>query len=322
MIQRHTLFYHFVDEHLKELGIPWEDFLKDEIYLRDPEYMAKVEEFAIRTNDLLGDVANLNKTDKQIFMLVFPFWAWMKQSHKVFYVLAKDHPQNLQFMMYVGMFAMDKDNQKDMQMWDGTVNIFGFNFNTNWLNPIYDVANGPLINLIGSMLGDPSYDPGKIIQQVNPMLRLPVAGALGIDLKTLKPVTRPSGSGFYNPETGQEGLKPLLNIKDPSEMLGYTIQQIPILSRIAEALPFKNIPGTRIALGPVSKYGTGEARLNPRTGQRNTKQGGALGALSRIVSFPLTGSTLQQQLDISRSSQARLKTIRELQREYERSQVP
>lgn len=320
LIQRHTLFYHFVDEHLKELGIPWEDFLKDEIYLRDPEYMAKVEEFAIRTNDLLGDVANLNKTDKQIFMLVFPFWAWMKQSHKVFYVLAKDHPQNLQFMMYVGMFAMDKDNKKDMQMWDGTVNIFGFNFNTNWLNPIYDVANGPLINLIGSALGDPSYDPGKIIQQVNPMLRLPVAAALGIDLKTLKPVTRPSGSGYYNPETGQEGLKPL--IADLPELFGYSIQQIPVLSRIAEALPFKNIPGTRIALGPVSKYGTGEARINPRTGQRNTKQGGALGALSRIVSFPLTGSTLQQQLDISRSSQARLKTIRELQREYERSQVP
>jgi hypothetical protein len=79
--------------------------------------------------------------------------------------------------------------------------------------------------------------------------------------------------------------------------------------------PGSRIPGTRIALGPVARYDTGEVRLNPRTRQPNVKYGGRLAAAGRLFSLPGIPYQADSQIeDVMRSARDRLRTIETLKR--------
>ena len=98
-------------------------------------------------------------------------------------------------------------------------------------------------------------------------------------------------------------------------MAGYTAQQFPIVQRFLNTLPEGTIPGTRIATGPVSRYGTGEARLRKGTNKTIRRPGGQLAAIGRIFSLPgIPYQSEDQLMDIEQAAKARLRTINSMRR--------
>jgi hypothetical protein len=87
--------------------------------------------------------------------------------------------------------------------------------------------------------------------------------------------------------------------------------------------PFENIPGTRIALGPVARYQTGEARLSPETGQRIVQPGGRLASALRLFGAPLVPYRTEQQInDVLMAARQKLLTLDEIQRLRELQGAP
>jgi hypothetical protein len=138
----------------------------------------------------------------------------------------------------------------------------------------------------------------------------------------MRSLSRPAGTGSYD-EAGNLTYSGV--VRNPGEALGFTLQQFPLATRIMNInpTPFDNIPGTRIALGPVSRYQTGEARINPVTGQRLESPGGRLAATARLFGTPLVPYRSEEQINqVMLSARGRLMTLEELLRRREISGAP
>jgi hypothetical protein len=149
--------------------------------------------------------------------------------------------------------------------------------------------------------------------------------AFGTDTTTLSPIQRAPGAGGYSPSGSALNSGLLLpNGGSLSEALGFAIQQFPLANRLVQASPVRgNIPGTRIALGPVATYKTGEARLSPQTNQRIEKWGGTPASIGRLFSLPgIPYQTDKQIASVERAARARLKTVETMKRRRANSEAP
>jgi hypothetical protein len=305
-IQRHAYFLEILDNKLNELGLDLDTVAADESWRSNPDLRKVVFEAADTANDFLGDFADLSMRERKYVAAFIPFYAWTKHIHKVFMMLGNDNPAALRWYIYMGTLAYDPD-EDPMGLRYGNPSWFGGAFSTNIVNPFGDVFGGP----IGALLGDEDIRPA--LNTLGPVPRLTFAAGFGTNIaKGFEPISRPVGSGRYT-LSGSETRPPLLF--RPRELAGFTMQQFPIVNRIANIAPGSNIPGTRIALGPVARFDTGERRLNPRNRQPVVKWGGRTAAVGRLFSLPGIPYQADSQIeDVMRSARARLRTIETLKR--------
>lgn len=304
-IQRHAYFLEVLETRLKEKGLDLDTVAADGSWRSNPELRKVVLEAADTANDFLGDFADLSMAERKYVAAFIPFYAWTKHIHKVFMMLGEDSPQSLRWYIYMGTLCYDP-NEDPMGLRYGNPSWFGGAFSTNIVNPFGDVFGGPIASLIAR------EDVGPALNTLGPVPRLAGAAFLGQNIAKNRPISRPAGSGNYT-LSGSEISAPLLG--RPRDMLGYTLQQFPIANRIMNILPGDNIPGTRIGLGPVARYDTGETRLNPRNRQPVVKWGGRAAAVGRLFSLPGIPYQADDQIDdVMRSARARLRTLETLKR--------
>lgn len=301
-ITRHAFFLEKLDNLLRENGNTLDGVVRDGSWRSDPEIRAAVEDAAATANKWLGDFADLSIAEKRYVSLVFPFWAWTKHIHKVFYALGRDHPESLKWYIYMGTLGSDLENDPlDLRL--GTVPVFGGAASVNFLNPLADVFEGPFVRFVRG-------EPEGLGRAAGPVPRI-AGAALGIDIGRMQRLSRPAGTGMYS-KTGmpKAGLGNLLDPSTYPQVAGYALQQFPIATRLAAFGPVgETLPGTTLALGPVSRYSTGEARRRG-SGEIITQPGGRLGALGRLFSIPLTPSRSDEQInDVLKSAERRLKSV-------------
>ena len=315
-MMRHAFFLSKLDEALRARGMTLEQLNNDSAagWKDDAEMRQMVFDAAESANNWLGDYANLNMKERMYYSQVFPFYSWMRHIHHVFNLLVDTNPEFLGFYAYVGSLYMNAE-EDPMNLRRGSISAFGGLSNAGFINPFADVVGGPLFSL--ALEGNIK----PLGQSFGPVPRL-ISGAAGFDLTKMRTLSRPAGTGSYD-EAGNLTYSGVL--RNPGEALGFTLQQFPLATRIMNInpTPFENIPGTRIALGPVSRYQTGEARTNPVTGERLESPGGRLAAGARLFGTPLVPFRTEEQLNqVMLSARGRLMTLEELLRRREISGAP
>lgn len=310
-ITRHAFFLENLDRILKEKGTDLDTVVADGSWKTDMEIRKAVQDAAISANKWLGDFTDLTIAERQYISLAFPFYAWIKHIHKVFWALGKEHPESLAWYMYMGTLGSDTENDPlDLRL--GTIPIFGGAASVNFLNPLADVFEGP----VGGLLQGNIRPLGRA---TGPVLRLLGAGLLGTDIASGRSLTSPAGTGMYT-ETGMpmQGLFSPLDTSTWDRGAGYALQQFPIATRLMSLLPTGEIPGTNIATGPVLRYSTGEARLKPGTNRPVQQYGGQLASLGRLFSIPFIPSRTDEQIaDVYKSARIRLKSLEKLKAKAE-----
>jgi hypothetical protein len=315
-LMRHAFFLSKLQESLKERGMTLEQLNNDSAagWKNDPEIRQLVFDAADSANDWLGDYANLNMKERMYYSQAFPFYSWMRHIHHVFNLVVDTNPDFLGYYMYLGSLYMNAE-EDPMNLRRGSISAFGGVSNAGFINPFADVLGGP----IASLVLEGNVKP--LGQSLGPVPRL-VGGAAGLDITKMRSLSRPAGTGSYD-EAGNLTYSGV--VRNPGEALGFTLQQFPLATRIMNInpTPFDNIPGTRIALGPVSRYQTGEARINPVTGQRLESPGGRLAATARLFGTPLVPYRSDDQINqVMLSARGRLMTLEELLRRREISGAP
>ena len=310
-ITRHAYALELLERELSARGLVVDDLYNGE-WVNDSNLSALIFEVADTANKWLGDFGDLSVQERNRVAPLIPFYAWTKHIHKVFYALGVEHPASLAWYAYIGSIAMNgREDDDPFNLRRGGFNIFGGVASSNWMNPLGDIFSGPIL---GS-LAEGSLRPAG--STLGPVPRL-AGGIVGFNVAAAKPLSRPAGTGGYS-ETGtfqSGGVLPFAG-GNLQETLGFAAQQFPLTQRILNVLPGENIPGTRIALGPVSRYDTGEARLKPGLGRQRIEQpGGRLAALGRFFSAPFIPTKTDQQIeDIMKSARGRLATLEQLQQQ-------
>jgi len=314
---RHALVLLELQKALEARGKGLSDLPGDASWARDPELRQMVFESADTANKWLGDFANLSIAERRYMTGIVPFYAWTKHIHQVFYAIGLDHPHAIRWTTYMGSIFYDPEDDP-MGLRQGAFSIFGGVANYGFLNPIGDVAAGPLISFAAK------GDIRPALSQLGPAVRLPAGLLFGLDVSNMQRLTRPTGTGLYS-ELGQSRATPLIfpgggrGLKEVfTEAVGYTASQVPIAQRLLNVLPGTNVPFTNIALGPVARYQTSEARLSPTTGERIYQPGGRPAALGRFFSLPFIPYRSDDTIaDMQLAAVARLRTLEALRRRQE-----
>mgnify|MGYP006268803665 CR=1 FL=1 len=305
-IARHAYFLEVLDRTLKEMGTDLDTVAADGSWRTNEKIKEAMFNAADTANKWLGDFAGLTIFERKYITPLIPFYAWIKHIHKVYYALGAEHPMSLMWYTYMGTLSYDP-NEDPMGLQYGNPLAFGGVISSNFLNPLGDVAGGPVPEFLFKGNIQPAANTFGFVP------RLVTAALLGKNLgKGLTDMSRPQGTYAYT-ESGQQKSPPL--ITRPGELAGYAASQWPMISRLMNIAPQMNVPGTNIALGPVQRYDTGEVRLNPRTGQPIERWGGNIAALGRLFSLPgIPYQSTDQLKEIEMAAQKRLQNIEKQKR--------
>lgn len=298
-ISRHAFFLELLEKRLAENGLTIDTVFNDKSWRNNPEIHDIVFEVADSANKWLGDFSDLSMAERKYITSIYPFYAWMKHIHKVFYAIGVEHPQSLAWHVYIGSLNFDP-NEDPMGLRTGTFGLFGGLASMNFANPFADVIEGPVSYLL-------TGDRSKITRGMGPVPRLALGLTAGFDIANFQDVQRPAES--YSKSRIGQNVAPF--ITDPSSVLGFTANQFPIIKRGLQALPQGEIPFTDIATGSVSTYPTGQARLNPYTNKPIGKWGGQLAAVGRLFSLP--GIPYQTDKQIKEVEDAARKRLRQIE---------
>jgi len=261
-----------------------------------------------QANDVLGDWLDLTPYERRVVLPHVTFYAWIKHINKLFLKIANDDPAKIMWHMYLGTMAYDDDfNVYEWLARNPVLSFAGGVTNLSFASQWSDFFNGP----IGSFVLDRDIRPA--MRTLGPSPRLISAGLTGIDLNTMKAVSRPTGSGAYDPQGFEldQGL-----IFRPGEAAGYTMQTFPIFKKLANLLPSGDVPFTDIQTGPVKRFGTGATRTVPGTNLPVPEVGGRANALMSLFNVPgrpimsdrqVQEMKIQQRLRLIENKQARLR---------------
>lgn len=308
-ISRHAYFLELLDRKLQENGQTLDQVAADGSWRNDPELKKAIFEVADTANDWLGDFADLSMAERKYVTPFIPFYSWTKHIHKVFLMMGREHPASLRWYVYLGTLNFDPD-EDPMNLRYGNPSVFGGVVNLNPFNPFADVFSGP----VAQYIQEGNIQPA--LSQLGPVPRLIGGLGAGIDVTKASRLQRPPGSGAYT----ESGLQQSMALwRNPGEALGFTLMQFPIAARALNVLPGERIPGTQIALGPVTRYQTGEARLKPGTEKPIERWGGRPAALGRMFSLPLIPYQSDEQIEeVKRSAERRLRTVKKSKEKRER----
>ena len=299
-ISRHAFFLEKFEIELAARGTTIERVFADQSWRYDQTIHDLVFDVADSANKWLGDFSDLSMAERKYVTPLFPFYAWTKHIHKVFYALGTEHPQSLAWYIYLGTLNFDP-NEDPMGLRAGAFNMAGGLASAGVINPLGDVAQGPLTY---PLTGERS----RLFSGLGPVPRLTLGLGLGFDIANFKDIERPVESYSTSPLGSR--ISPITNI---SGLAGFTAGQFPIIKRSLQVLPQGNlpIPGLRgIATGAVSTYPTGEARLSPYTGKPIEKWGGQAAAIGRLFSLPgIPYQTDKQIAEVEAAARKRLQQV-------------
>ena len=298
-ISRHAFFLEQLEKVLAENGTSIDRVFADQSWRYNDQIKKLVYDAADSANKWLGDFADLSMAERKYITPLFPFYAWTKHIHKVFLALGTEHPQSLAWYIYMGTLNYDP-NEDPMNLRAGSFNIGGGLASAGVINPLGDVAQGPATFLLYP--GERS----RLFSSLGPVPRLGLGLGLGFDIANFKDLERPASS--YDTNLLGSNVSSLLG--KPSQMLGFAANQFPIVKRSLQVLPQGTIPLTDIATGAVSTYPTGEARLNPYTGETIKKWGGQAAAVGRLFSIPgIPYQTDKQIKEVEAAARKRLQQV-------------
>lgn len=297
-ITRHAFFLELLEKKLAENGLTIDTVFNDKSWRNNQEIHDIVFEVADSANKWLGDFSDLSMAERKYITSIYPFYAWMKHIHKVFYAIGLEHPQSLAWYIYIGTLNYDP-NEDALGLRNGTFDLFGGLASVNFMNPFADVAEGPASYLL-------TGDRSRLTRGMGPVPRLALGLGAGFDIANFQDVQRPADS--YSKSQLGKNIAPFTNLSD---VLGFTANQFPMVKRGLQALPQGKIPLTNIATGAVSTYPTGQARLNPYTNEPIGKWGGQAAAVGRLFSIPgIPYQTDKQIKQVEEAAKKRLRQIR------------
>ena len=297
-ISRHAFFLELFEKELNARGLTIDTVFNDQSWRYDQTIHDLVFDVADSANKWLGDFSDLSMAERKYITPFYPFYAWTKHIHKVFVALGMDHPQSLAWYIYMGTLNYDP-NEDPMGLRSGSFGLFGGVASANFINPLGDLAEGPMSYLW-------SGDRSRLTRGMGPVPRLLGGLGAGFDVANWQDVERPAESYIQN-QLGRN-ISPLTNVSD---ILGFTANQFPIVKRTLQALPTGQVPLTSIATGAVSTYPTGQARLNPYTQEPIRKWGGQPAAIARLFSIP--GIPYQTDKQIKQVEEAARKRLMQIQ---------
>ena len=252
-------------------------------------------------NEVMGDWLDLTPRERKYVLPHLTFWAWTKHIHKMFVRVAKDNPAAIKWQLYLGALAYDPDSDP-LELYSSLIPTPGGGLaGTNFLNPFGDIVEGPLGTAVIKQ------DPRKLFSGLSPLPRILYAGATGQNIARGREVTRQYGTGAVS-ETGTP-FSPML-FQRPGELLGFSLQQFPLGTKLLDLMPSGQLPGTSIQTGPFERYDTGQARFKPMTSKPVPKFGGRLLTAARLLTLPgVPTMSIEKMRDIERRAQQRLRAF-------------
>ena len=128
----------------------------------------------------------------------------------------------------------------------------------------------------------------------SPMPRMLFAGATGLNLSSMTPLSRQSGEGIPNKFGSVSANDLAFAIRHPGQFASYAAQQFPLIPKLMDIAPTTRLPITGTQLGPYQRYDTGGPRLIPGRQDMTPKYGGRLVALARLLTIPGTPASQSQ----------------------------
>lgn len=269
-INRTAVWLGQLDKGLDRVGLAdFREAFPDLAHLDDAHIQ---NEAAIRLSiRVLGDYKNLSSVEQGVVKRIIPFYPWLRHITKLSANLAAHHPLRVAWLMHLGlMFSPDTSEV------DWLANNFDLGSN-RWLTP----PNWNPFDSVGRAL-----DPGNPFGAVNPILATAAAG-VGVDIKGMREVTRPPGTG------DARGLTPLFG--RPGELAYFAAGQLPQGRAFREAIP------ALLGGAPVARYQTGQPVL--AGGQTISTQDQQIPFTNRVLPaavgplVPLLGLGYQRDVD-------------------------
>lgn len=212
-------------------------------------------------NKTFGVLDEMSPFEQRVMTQIFPFWSWTRHITTLAARTAVDNPARILWTLRLGAIGMNLSPQDMPDFMRGSIaNPFGGGrINLNWANPLYDVGSGGLAS------------PGAALRSTAPLIKLGTTVALNRDLGrdanviTHRPGTSPSRitSALYQATAATPFTRGALNLA-----------------------PTVTVPGLGVGLGPVRRYGSGQAIIDKTTGQP-ASAGSRLRMAANMVNTPL-----------------------------------
>ena len=245
-------------------------------------------------NEVMGDWNDLSPWERKYVLPHATFYAWIKHINKLFIKIARENPKAIIWQMYLGQLAYDPDTDP-LGLLAGNLRLPGAGItSTNFANPFADTAD-----LIGGLTergttGAWSPDLSRVLGMASPMPRMLFAGATGLNLSSMTPLSRQSGEGIPNKFGSVSANDLAFAIRHPGQFASYAAQQFPLIPKLMDIAPTTRLPITGTQLGPYQRYDTGGPRLIPGRQDMTPKYGGRLVALARLLTIPGTPASQSQ----------------------------
>ena len=239
-------------------------------------------------NEVMGDWNDLSPWERKYVLPHATFYAWIKHINKLFLKIARENPKAIVWQMYLGQLAYDPDTDP-LGLLAGNIKLPGAGItSTNFANPFADTAD-----LIGGLTergttGAWSPDLSRVFGMASPMPRMLFAGATGLNLSSMTPLSRQSGEGVPNKFGSISANDLAFAVRHPGQFASYAAQQFPLIPKLMDIAPTTRLPLLGTQLGPYQRYDTGGPRLIPGRQDMTPKYGGRVAALARLLTIPGT----------------------------------
>ena len=239
-------------------------------------------------NEVMGDWNDLSPWERKYVLPHATFYAWIKHVNKLFLKIARENPKAIVWQMYLGQLAYDPDTDP-LGLMAGSMRLPGAGvMSTNFANPFADTAD-----LYGGLAergttGAWSPDLSRVFGMASPMPRMLFAGATGLNLTSMTPLSRQSGEGVPNKFGSISANDLAFAFRNPGQFVSYAAQQFPLIPKLMDIAPTTRLPVLGTQLGPYQRYDTGGPRLVPGRQDMTPKYGGRVAALARLLTIPGT----------------------------------
>lgn len=294
---RHRFVLAKLQRELDKVGLSLDDIGGDPQKWADPKVQKAIDAAVTDANKVIGTFDELTPVEQRVVKNLFPFWVWQRHITQLAWRTAVDNPARMLWTLRLGSYGTQQ--QQDMPAFlKGGITIGNRILPLQWANPWNDVAEGSIIS-----------SPAK---SLSPVLKLGAAAG-GINLNTMRPFSRPYGSGNTDPDTGGDRWTPLMwpfvqGGFRPGEFAYVASQMLPLSKAALDLAPTGELGG--VGLGPHTRYQQGTMMVDKRG--RPISDTNRLIPLAQMVGLPVPRYTLSDAANIMGTGRKR-SAVRSLQ---------
>ena len=207
-----------------------------------PEVQNAIHEAVADANKVMGTFDELTPFEQRWMKNIFPFYVWSRHITMLAMRTAVDNPARIVWTMRLGAYGANAD--EDLPEWlKGAIRV------PDAVMPDF-IAEGDayvptsFLNPFNDVVGNPAFTPQGITRALSPGLKIPLAGAFGVEpgnsfAQPLRPITRP-----YGEERNWFG-----------DTLAAGLRTFPISRELQYQAPTGTIGG--LSFGPHPRYSSG-----------------------------------------------------------------